>query len=38
MAEDEDEAYRIGSKILQDMPDVDVINNADWHGVQVDLN
>lgn len=38
MAEDEEEAYRIGSKILQDMPDVDVINNADWYGVQVDLN
>jgi hypothetical protein len=38
MAEDEDEAYRIGSKILQDMPDVVVVNNADWHGVQVDLN
>lgn len=38
MAEDEDEAYRIGSKLLQDMPDIDVIRNSEWNGVQVDLN
>lgn len=38
MAEDEDEAYEIGSKMLEDLPPLDVIDSAYWDNVEVELN
>ena len=38
MAEDEDEAYEIGSKMLEDLPPIDVVNSAEWYDVEVELN
>lgn len=38
MAESEEEAYEIGSKMLEDLPQIDVVNSASWDGVEVELN
>lgn len=38
MAENEDEAYEIGSKMLEDLPPIAVVNSASWDGVEVKLN
>lgn len=37
-AENEEKAYEIGSKMLYDIPEVDVIHSICWDRVQVDLN
>lgn len=38
MAENKEEAYEIGSKMLEDLPPIDVVNSAEWNGVEVELN
>ena len=38
MAENEEEAYRIGSKMLEDLPAIDVVDSAEWYGIEVKLN
>ena len=38
MAENEEEAYEIGSKMLEDLSPIDVVDLANWGGVEVELN
>jgi hypothetical protein len=38
MAVNEEEAYKIGSKMLEDLSPIDVADSANWDRVEVELN